>query len=54
MRKFAADVVKPKVMEMDEKETMDPAIIKALFDNGVLSQSTCVTRMTEPLSLSFL
>lgn len=35
MRRYAEDVIGPKVREMDEKEVMDPAIIKGLFDNGV-------------------
>lgn len=35
VRKFAADVVAPKVMEMDENEKMDPTIIKGLFEQGV-------------------
>jgi short/branched chain acyl-CoA dehydrogenase len=35
VRRFAVDVVKPKVQEMDEKEQMDPAIIQGLFDQGV-------------------
>ena len=36
VRRFASDVVAPKVREMDEKELMDPAIIKGLFQQGVL------------------
>jgi short/branched chain acyl-CoA dehydrogenase len=28
-------VIAPKVREMDEKEHMDPEIIKGLFENGV-------------------
>lgn len=39
VRKFAQEVIRPKVAEMDEKEQMCPAIIKALFENGV---SACV------------
>lgn len=35
VRKFAEDVVGPKVMEMDEKEQMDPDVIKEMFDQGV-------------------
>jgi len=35
VRRFANDVVGPKVREMDEAEVMDPAIIQGLFDNGV-------------------
>jgi len=35
VRRFAVDVVGPKVREMDEKESMDPSIIKSLFEQGV-------------------
>ena len=35
VQRFAADVVGPKVREMDEKEMMDPSIISALFEQGV-------------------
>jgi hypothetical protein len=35
VKRFAQDVVGPKVREMDENESMDPAIIKGLFDQGV-------------------
>lgn len=35
VRRFAQDEIAPKVREMDEKELMDPAIIKGLFENGV-------------------
>lgn len=35
MKRFAQDVVEPKVREMDENEAMDPSIIKGLFDQGV-------------------
>lgn len=34
--KFAQEIVAPKVREMDETMTMDPAIIKAMFDNGFM------------------
>ena len=34
--KFAQEVVAPKVREMDESMTMDPEIIKAMFDNGFM------------------
>lgn len=34
--KFAADVIGPKVREMDEKETMDPAIVEQLFEQGLM------------------
>ena len=39
VRRFATDVVQPKVREMDEKEQMDPEIIKGLFDQGVRPDS---------------
>jgi short-chain 2-methylacyl-CoA dehydrogenase len=35
VQRFANDVVKPKVREMDENEMMDPSIIKGLFEQGV-------------------
>ena len=35
VRRFAQDVVAPKVREMDENESMDPAIITGLFEQGV-------------------
>jgi hypothetical protein len=37
VRRFAKDVVEPKVREMDENEMMDPAIIQGLFEQGVRS-----------------
>jgi len=37
VRRFANDVVAPKVREMDENEMMDPEIIKGLFEQGVRS-----------------
>ena len=35
VRRFANDIVAPKVREMDENETMDPEVIKGLFEQGV-------------------
>jgi hypothetical protein len=35
VQRFATEVVGPKVRDMDEKESMDPSIIKGLFDQGV-------------------
>lgn len=35
VRRFANEVVAPKVREMDENEMMDPAVIKGLFEQGV-------------------
>ena len=48
VRRFAQDVIGPKVSEMDEKEVMDPAIIKGLFENGVSDRlpKSCITWLT--------
>lgn len=35
VKKFADEVIQPRVREMDEKEIMDPELIQGLFDNGV-------------------
>ncbi|KAJ9120901.1 hypothetical protein QFC22_002836 [Naganishia vaughanmartiniae] len=40
VRKFANEVVKPRVYAMDEAEQMDPDIIKALFDQGLMGIET--------------
>ncbi|KAI0272782.1 putative acyl-CoA dehydrogenase short-branched chain precursor [Gloeopeniophorella convolvens] len=40
VRRFAQDVVGPKVQEMDENEMMDPAIIKGLFEQGLMGIET--------------
>ncbi|CDZ98647.1 acyl-oxidase [Phaffia rhodozyma] len=40
VRKFAEDVVAPKVLEMDEKEMMDPEIIKGLYEQGLMGIET--------------
>ncbi|KAL8280728.1 hypothetical protein RQP46_006732 [Phenoliferia psychrophenolica] len=40
VRKFATEVVQPKVYAMDEAEKMDPALIKALFDQGLMAIET--------------
>lgn len=37
VKRFAEDVVSPKVREMDENESMDPTIIQGLFEQGVSS-----------------
>jgi short-chain 2-methylacyl-CoA dehydrogenase len=34
-KRFAIDVIAPKVKEMDESEQMDLRIISSLFENGV-------------------
>ncbi|CUA70369.1 acyl-Coenzyme A dehydrogenase, short/branched chain [Rhizoctonia solani] len=38
--RFAREAVAPKVREMDEAEKMDPAIIKGLFENGLMGIET--------------
>jgi hypothetical protein len=35
VKRFAQDVVGPKVREMDEKEMMDPSVVQSLFEQGV-------------------
>lgn len=35
--KFARDQLAPKVAMMDEKELLDPSILKGLFDQGIMS-----------------
>ncbi|KAF2140089.1 uncharacterized protein K452DRAFT_300033 [Aplosporella prunicola CBS 121167] len=35
--KFANDVILPKVREMDEAETMDPALVEQCFEQGLMS-----------------
>ncbi|KAF8989066.1 mitochondrial acyl-CoA dehydrogenase [Hymenopellis radicata] len=40
VQRFATDVVKPKVREMDENEMMDPSIIKGLFEQGLMGIET--------------
>lgn len=42
VKKFADEVVAPRVEEMDENEKMDPAIIKGLFEQGVRRQSLSI------------
>lgn len=36
VRKFTEQHVAPKVLDMDEKEQMDPAIVKGLFEMGLM------------------
>ncbi|TPX31134.1 hypothetical protein SmJEL517_g05443 [Synchytrium microbalum] len=38
--KFAREVIGPKVKEMDEKEKLDPIVLKGLFDNGLMGIET--------------
>ncbi|KAF8164918.1 putative acyl-CoA dehydrogenase short-branched chain precursor [Crassisporium funariophilum] len=40
VKRFATDVVAPKVREMDENESMDPSIIQGLFDQGLMGIET--------------
>ncbi|KAH8929860.1 acyl-CoA oxidase [Atractiella rhizophila] len=40
VQKFATEVIAPKVREMDENERMDPAIIKGLFEQGLMGIET--------------
>ncbi|KAI0251468.1 putative acyl-CoA dehydrogenase short-branched chain precursor [Lactifluus subvellereus] len=40
VRRFAHDVVGPKVREMDENEMMDPSVVKSLFDQGLMGIET--------------
>lgn len=35
VRRFAQDVIAPKVQEMDRTATMDPEVIRGMFDQGV-------------------
>lgn len=34
--KFANDVILPKSREMDEAEKMDPAVVEAMFEQGLM------------------
>ncbi|RKP06036.1 acyl-CoA dehydrogenase/oxidase [Thamnocephalis sphaerospora] len=38
--RFSAEQVQPKVSEMDEKEKLDPAVLKGLFDHGFMGIET--------------
>ncbi|KAK0242200.1 acyl-CoA oxidase [Armillaria nabsnona] len=40
VQRFANDVVRPKVREMDENEQMDPSIISGLFEQGLMGIET--------------
>ncbi|GAA6004939.1 hypothetical protein JCM10207_008457 [Rhodosporidiobolus poonsookiae] len=40
VKKFSEDVVAPRVEAMDEAQKMDPAIIKGLFDQGLMGIET--------------
>ncbi|KZO89782.1 acyl-CoA oxidase [Calocera viscosa TUFC12733] len=38
--RFAQDVLGPKVRDMDEAETMDPAVLRGLFEQGLMGVET--------------
>ncbi|KAH8556269.1 acyl-CoA dehydrogenase/oxidase [Umbelopsis sp. PMI_123] len=38
--RFAQDVVKPKVLEMDETENLDETVLKGLFEQGLMGVET--------------
>jgi len=40
VRRFAVETIGPKVREMDENESMDPAVIKGLFEQGLMGIET--------------
>ncbi|ETW84613.1 hypothetical protein HETIRDRAFT_314566 [Heterobasidion irregulare TC 32-1] len=40
VQRLAQDIIAPKVREMDEQELMDPAIVKALFEQGLMAIET--------------
>ncbi|KAF8475304.1 acyl-CoA oxidase [Russula ochroleuca] len=40
VKRFAEDVVGPKVREMDENEMMDPSVINGLFEQGLMGIET--------------
>ncbi|KAI9507682.1 acyl-CoA oxidase [Russula earlei] len=40
VRRFAQDVVGPKVREMDENELMDSSVVKGLFEQGLMGIET--------------
>ncbi|CAL1700318.1 unnamed protein product [Somion occarium] len=40
VQKFAQDVIAPRVRDMDENEMMDPAVIKGLFEAGLMGIET--------------
>ncbi|KAG7446040.1 mitochondrial acyl-CoA dehydrogenase [Guyanagaster necrorhizus] len=44
VQRFADDVVRPKVREMDENEQMDPSIISGLFEQGLMGIETPADR----------
>ena len=38
--RFAKETLEPKVMEMDKNGKLDPAVLKALFENGLMGIET--------------
>ena len=36
VKKFSENIIKPRVVEMDETESMDPEIIKGIFEMGLM------------------
>jgi len=40
VRRFAQDVVGPRVRDMDEQEMMDPSVIRCLFEQGLMGIET--------------
>ncbi|WWC88662.1 uncharacterized protein L201_003575 [Kwoniella dendrophila CBS 6074] len=40
VRRFAEDVIAPRVSKMDEAEQLDPEVIQGLFDNGLMGIET--------------
>lgn len=40
VRRYAENEVKPRAEAMDENEQMDPAIIKSLFEQGLMAIET--------------
>jgi short/branched chain acyl-CoA dehydrogenase len=40
VRKFANETVKPRVLAMDESASMDPAVIKGCFEQGLMGVET--------------
>lgn len=53
MKRFAQDVVGPKVREMDENESMDPSVIEGLFEQGVSSRRLPPPRLANVRSSSW-
>ena len=54
VRRFANDVVGPKVREMDEKEMMSPDVMKGLFQQGVSDTRLFIFSETTPTHIAQL